>query len=45
MRSQGFVTHLLIEANGQIKEHNDVKRMTADMARLAEAIERSSGSN
>lgn len=43
--SQGFVARLLIEANGHIEEHDDVKRMTADMVRLAEAIEEALGTN
>ncbi|MGK7754320.1 MULTISPECIES: PD-(D/E)XK nuclease family protein [unclassified Roseovarius] len=36
--SQEFIARLLIETNGEIVEHDDVKKMTADMIRLAEII-------
>jgi hypothetical protein len=41
--SQEFIARLLIETNGEIAEHDDVKKITADMIRLAEIIN-SSGS-
>jgi hypothetical protein len=37
--SHEFVARLLIESDGQIEDHEDVKKITADMLRLAEAIE------
>lgn len=38
--SHEFVAHRMIEADGRIEDHDDVKKMTADMLRLAEAIDK-----
>ena len=37
--TQEFIARLLIEANGAIEDHPDVRRMTADLVELAGAID------
>lgn len=37
--TQDFIARLLIDTDGRVETHNDVERMSADLLRLADAIE------